>query len=371
MHKSLPAASASSEGHPAAKRVQQHARWRLPVWLSWFLGRLAYGLLTVWVISLIVFVATLVLPSDPARIILGPDAPLESVQTLQHQLGLDQPKLTQYVHWLAGFIQGNWGVSLDSQLAVTEVLWPRFANTLALLAGVVAFVLPLALVLGVALALKRDSRFDQAVLSALILFKAVPGFLLGIGLVLLFSMPGVNLFPAVAILDPELSILAQWQYLVLPVLTLGLAALPYLTRLVRSSMIEALDSDYVGAARLRGIPERRIVWLHTLPNALVPAVQGLALTLRTLVGGALLAEVIFSYPGMGVTLHAAIQMRDLPLIQAIVLLTTVSVVGINLLADLLTVLLTPKLRTAPRKVMIQRNTRGIQPWWRRRLARAS
>lgn len=371
MHKTLPTASASSEGHPAAKRVQQHTRWRLPVWLSWFLGRLAYGLLTVWVISLIVFVATLVLPSDPARIILGPDAPLESVQTLQHQLGLDQPKLTQYVHWLAGFIQGNWGVSLDSQLAVTEVLWPRFANTLALLAGVVAFVLPLALVLGVALALKRDSRFDQAVLSALILFKAVPGFLLGIGLVLLFSMPGVNLFPAVAILDPELSILAQWQYLVLPVLTLGLAALPYLTRLVRSSMIEALDSDYVGAARLRGIPERRIVWLHTLPNALVPAVQGLALTLRTLVGGALLAEVIFSYPGMGVTLHAAIQMRDLPLIQAIVLLTTVSVVGINLLADLLTVLLTPKLRTAPRKVMIQRNTRGIQPWWRRRLARAS
>jgi peptide/nickel transport system permease protein len=174
----------------------------------------------------------------------------------------------------------------------------------------------------------------------------------------------------VSILDPDKSLLRQLQFLVLPVLALSLSALPYLTRMVRASMIEALESDYVIAARLRGIPEWRIVWRHTLPNALIPAIQGVALTLRTLIGGALLAEVIFSYPGIGTSLNSAIQMRDLPMVQAIVLLITLGVVLINLLADLLTVLLTPKLRTARRVTLIQRNRRGIQPWWRRSPSKA-
>ena len=153
-------------------------------------------------------------------------------------------------------------------------------------------------------------------------------------------------------------------------LALSLSALPYLTRMVRAAMIEALESDYVIAARLRGIPEWRIVWRHTLANALVPAVQGLALTLRTLIGGALLAEVVFSYPGIGTALNSAIQMRDLPMIQAIVLVITLGVVLINLLADLATVLLTPKLRTARRAGLIRRNRRGLQPWWRRSAPKA-
>ncbi len=342
----------------------------LPAWFSWFLGRLGYGLLTVWVISLVVFWATLILPSDPARIILGPEAPLESVVILRHQLGLDQPIITQYLNWSASALRGEWGTSLDSQQQVSDILLTRFGNSTVLLLGVLVVVVPIALLLGVTLALYRDSQFDRGMLSALIFLKAVPGFLLGIALVLLFSMPGVNFLPAVAILNPDISIWSQLSSLVLPVFALSLAALPYLTRLVRSSMIEALESDYVNAARLRGVPEWRIIWLHTLPNALVPAVQGVALTLRTLVGGALLAEVIFSFPGIGVTLNAAIQMRDLPLVQGIVLMTTGAVVAINLLADLITVLLTPKLRTARHSIFIQRNRRGIQPWWRRSLAKA-
>ncbi|WP_285961242.1 ABC transporter permease [Pseudomonas tohonis] len=348
---------------------RKHRR-RAPAWLSWFFGRLGAGLLTAWVITLVVFIATQALPSDPARVILGPDAPLESILTLQRQLGLDRPILEQYLRWLGHALQGDLGRSLDSSAPVSEILGTRFGNTLALIAGVFAWVVPLALLLGVTLALRRDSRLDRWGLSALILLKATPGFLLAIGLVLLFSMPQVSLLPAVSILDPERPLLAQMEYLVLPVFALGLSALPYLARMVRASMIEALESDYVIAARLRGIPERRIVWRHTLPNALVPAIQGVALTLRVLVGGALLAEVIFSYPGIGTTLNSAIQMRDLPLIQAIVLVTTLGVVLINLLADLLTVLLTPKLRTARRVRMIQRNRRGILPWWRRQPAKA-
>jgi len=343
---------------------------RLPAWLPWFLGRLGYGLLTAWVISLVVFIATQALPSDPARVILGPEAPLDSILTLRQQLGLDRPILIQYLAWLGQVLRGDLGVSLDSAQPVADLLLIRFGNTLALLLGVLLLVVPLALAIGVGLALRRDSRLDRWGLATLIVLKATPGYLIAIGLVLLFSMPHFDLLPAVSLIDPDRPLWRQLDYLALPVLALSLSALPYLARLVRASMIETLDSDYVGAARLRGVPERRIVWRHTLPNALVPAIQGVALTLRVLIGGALLAEVVFSYPGVGTLLNSAIQMRDLPLIQGTVLVITLGVVLINLLADLLTVLLTPKLRTARRAGLIQRNRRGIQSWWRRPAAKA-
>lgn len=343
---------------------------RLPAWLPWFLGRLGYGLLTAWVISLVVFIATQALPSDPARVILGPEAPLDSILTLRQQLGLDRPILVQYFAWLAQLLRGDLGISLDSAQPVAGLLLIRFGNTLALLLGVLLLVVPLALVIGVGLALRRDSRLDRWALASLIVLKATPGYLIAIGLVLLFSMPHFDLLPAVSLIDPDRPLWRQLDYLALPVLALGLSALPYLARMVRASMIETLESDYVGAARLRGIPERRLVWRHTLPNALVPAIQGVALTLRVLIGGALLAEVVFSYPGVGTLLNSAIQMRDLPLIQGAVLVITLGVVAINLLADLLTVLLTPKLRTARRAGLIQRSRRGIQSWWRRPAAKA-
>lgn len=347
----------------------QAPRWRAPAWLGWFFWRLGYGLLTAWVITLVVFLATQALPSDPARIILGPEAPQASVDTLRQQLGLDRPVLEQYLIWLGRAASGDMGVSIDSNVPVSELLVRRFGNTLMMLLGVIAFVVPLSLLLGVTLALRRDGRFDRWCLSLLIYFKATPTFLLAIGLVLLFSTPSVNLLPAISIITPDKSLLAQLEFLVLPVLALGLSSLPYLTRMVRASMIEALESDYLVAARLRGVPENLLVWRHALPNALIPSIQGVALTMRMLFGGALLAEVIFSYPGIGTALNAAIQMRDLPMIQAIVLVTTLGVVLINLLADLITVLLTPKLRTARRSRMITRSRRGLLPWWRRARAR--
>ncbi len=343
---------------------------RLPAWLPWFVGRLGYGLLTAWVISLVVFIATQALPSDPARVILGPEAPLDSILTLRQQLGLDRPILVQYLDWLAHLLRGDLGISLDSAQPVAGLVLQRFGNTLALLAGVLLLTVPLALLIGVGLALRRDSRVDRWGLATLILLKATPGYLIAIGLVLLFSMPHFDLLPAVSLIDPDRPLWQQLHYLALPAIALGLSSLPYLARLVRSSMIDTLESDYVGAARLRGVSERRIVWCHTLPNALVPAIQGVALTLRVLIGGALLAEVVFSYPGVGTLLNSAIQMRDLPLIQGVVLVITLGVVAINLLADLLTVLLTPKLRTARRAGLIARNRRGIQSWWRRPAAKA-
>jgi peptide/nickel transport system permease protein len=196
------------------------------------------------------------------------------------------------------------------------------------------------------LALHRDSWFDRKTVSVLIALKAVPNFALGIGLVMLFSTTVFRLLPAVSLLEPGRSPWSQSAFLILPLATLALAGLPYLIRLVRSAMIEALDSEYVLAARLRGVTERRVVWTHALPNALIPAIQGMALTLSVLLGGTLIVEVVFTYPGLGSALNAAIEMRDIPVIQAIVLLVAAGVVLINLGADLLTVLLTPKLRTA-------------------------
>jgi len=319
---------------------------RLPPWLPWFCGRLLSGAAVVVVISMIVFGATQALPSDPARIILGPEAPEQTIAVLRQQLGLDTTLTQQYLRWAGELLNGNLGHSIDSNVAVDGLVAARFANSLTLALCVFVLTVPLALSAGIFLALRRDSRLDRFAVGTLVLFKAIPGFVLGIFLVMLFSTSVFHVLPAASLLDPEKPALLQVEYLILPTLTLTLAISPYLLRLVRASMIETMEAEYITAARLRGVPERQIIWRHAMPNALIPAIQGIATTFRVLIGGALLIEVVFSYPGIGNTLNAAIEMRDLPMIQAIVIVITVGVVLINLLADLFTILLTPRLRTS-------------------------
>jgi len=321
---------------------------KLPPWTSWFFGRLLSGASVVLAISFIVFAATQALPSDPARVILGPEATEATIAVLREQLGLNKPIVVQYLHWAGQMLSGDLGRSLDSNVEVGALMRDRFLNSLLLTGCVALLAFPLALTAGVLLALRRDSRSDRASIALLVLFKAIPGFAIAILLVLLFSTSVFKILPAASLLEPDKPLWGQLHYLVLPTVTLALSVAPYLLRLVRASMIEVLESDFVNAARLRGIPERRIIWRHALPNALIPAIQGVAMTLRTFFGGALIAEVVFSYPGIGNTLNAAIEMRDLPMIQAIVLVITVGIVLINLVADLSTVLLTPRLRTATR-----------------------
>ncbi|GAA5585005.1 glutathione transport system permease protein GsiC [Acinetobacter calcoaceticus] len=322
--------------------------FEFPAWLPWFLTRLVSGILVVFVISLIVFIATQALPSDPARVILGPEAPEATVQILREQLGLNDPILVQYWHWLSQLLQGNFGRSIDSNVPVLQIIQNYFGNTVALTSLVIVITVPLSVVLGVWLSLRRDSKLDRIIVSSSILFKAVPGFVIAIWLMMFFSTSVLHILPAASLLIPNESPYSQLEFLILPILTLALSLIPYLMRLVRGSMIDALESEYVTSARLRGIPERRIIWKHVLPNALVPVVQGTALTIRVLLSGALIIEVVFSYPGIGNALNAAIEMRDIPTIQAIVLLLTICVVVVNLIADLITTLLTPKIRTAKR-----------------------
>lgn len=338
----------SSKIETAISHQTMTRSFEIPAWLPWFFTRLLSGVLVVFVISLIVFIATQALPSDPARVILGPEATEATVQILREQLGLNDPILIQYWHWLSQLLQGNFGRSIDSNVPVVQIVQNYFGNTVVLTILVIVITVPLSVVLGVWLSLRRDSKLDRIIVSSSILFKAVPGFVIAIWLMMFFSTSILHILPAASLLIPEQSAFSQIEFLVLPILTLALSLIPYLMRLVRGSMIDALESDYVTSARLRGIPERRIIWKHVLPNALVPVVQGTALTIRVLLSGALIIEVVFSYPGIGNALNAAIELRDIPTIQAIVLLLTICVVAVNLIADLITTLLTPKIRTAKR-----------------------
>ncbi len=321
-------------------------RARLPGWLPWLAARLAGGLATILLISIIVFGATQILPSDPARVILGPEATEESIAVLQSQLGLDRPIAVQYANWIGRAVAGDFGDSLDSGVAVGQIVAERFANSFALMALVLAVAVPLSVLVGASLAARRDSRADRYAMTGLILFKALPGFILAIGLIIIFSTSVLPILPAVSLLEPGVSPFLQPAYLILPAATLILTVLPFLVRLVRASVIEVLESDYVTAARLRGVPERRILWRHAMPNALVPTIQGIAMTTRMLLGGALIIEVVFSYPGIGAALNAAIEMRDIPVIQAVTLLLASAVVLVNLIADVATMFVTPKMRTA-------------------------
>lgn len=338
----------SSKIETAISHQTMTRSFEIPAWLPWFFTRLLSGVLVIFVISLIVFIATQALPSDPARVILGPEAPEATVQILREQLGLNDPILIQYWHWLSQLLQGNFGRSIDSNVPVVQIVQNYFGNTVVLTILVIVITVPISVVLGVWLSLRRDSKLDRIIVSSSILFKAVPGFVIAIWLMMFFSTSILHILPAASLLIPEQSAFSQIEFLVLPILTLALSLIPYLMRLVRGSMIDALESDYVTSARLRGIPGRRIIWKHVLPNALVPVVQGTALTIRVLLSGALIIEVVFSYPGIGNALNAAIELRDIPTIQAIVLLLTICVVAVNLIADLITTLLTPKIRTAKR-----------------------
>jgi peptide/nickel transport system permease protein len=314
-------------------------------WLRWLAVRLGSGVLAVASISLLVFLAIRLLPSDPARVILGPTATAQALQELRHQLGLDQPLAQQYGQWLGKALQGDFGQSLSSQVGVLQLLGERLAASMALL---LAFALPallLALLLGSLLALRQGGVLDRICTPLLALFKALPAFVVAIGLIMLLATSVFTWLPAVSLLDPTQSILTQTRYLVLPALALLLAAAPYLVRLHRAAMIEALQSDYVDAARLRGIAGWRLVLLHALPNALLPLIQGMALTLSVFFSSVLLVEIAFNYPGIGNLLNDALRQRDVPLIQAGISLIAGFVVLINLLADGLGILVTPRLRT--------------------------
>jgi len=310
--------------------------------------RLALGVLTLWLISLVVFAAVLALPGDAATAILGREATPDRVAALRDQLHLDDSIISQYLQWVGGVVTGSFGTSAATQQPVSELLSERVGNSafLVLVASIVA--IPLAIALGVWMAMRRDRPVDHAGSTATLVLAALPEFVIGIGLVLLFSTSVFHWFPAVSLLPPGTHAWEDPKVVVLPAATLVLAVTPYISRIMRGSMIEVLESEYVTMARLKGLPERTVIWRHAVPNAIVPAIQVAALQLAWMAGGVVVVEFVFSFPGIGAALVDAVANRDMPVVQTVTMLAAGIYVAMNLLADLATILVTPKLRTAAR-----------------------
>jgi peptide/nickel transport system permease protein len=316
------------------------------------LRRAAAAVGTLLVVSMLVFAGTEVLPGDAASAVLGKTATPAQVAELRGQMGLDRPATERYLDWLTGFAHGDLGDSAvgyaaGSKLPIWDQVRPRLVASLWL-AGITALLMiPLSLVLGVVAARHAGRPVDVAISLTSLAIVSLPEFVIGSLLILLlFSWLGA--LPPVALLSSGQSPLSQLRLLVLPVLTLLGATLAASVRMTRAGMIQALRAEFADMARLNGFPERRVVWRHALRNALAPAVQVFAQNLQYLIGGVIVVEYLFAYPGLGKELVDSVAVRDVRAVQSIALLIAFAVVALNVVADLLVVLLVPRLRTGAR-----------------------
>ncbi|HEX3834534.1 MAG TPA: ABC transporter permease [Solirubrobacteraceae bacterium] len=312
------------------------------------LRRILLGLLILLLVSVVVFAATQALPGNAARAILGRNATPERLAALTRQLHLNESAVSQYFHWLGGVITGNFGTSAATEQPVSSLISARILNSafLVLVSALVA--LPLSIGLGVWMAVKRDKATDHILSLTTLSLAALPEFVIGIGLIVLFATNVSHAFPAVSIIPPGEHAWNVPNVVVLPAATLVLAVTPYISRIMRGSMVEVLESEYVTMARLKGLSNRTVIWRHAVPNAIVPAIQVSALQLAYMAGGVVLVEFVFSFPGIGSSLVDAVGNRDIPVVQALVIIIAAVYVVVNLVADLLTIVVTPRLRTAGR-----------------------
>jgi peptide/nickel transport system permease protein len=314
------------------------------VW-GFILRRLLLGIVVLILVSILVFLATQALPGDPARAILGRSATPASLAALRRQLHLDQPVFRQYWTWVTGLLHGNLGRSLAAQEPVTTLLSPRLVNSGVLVALAAVLSIPLSIAIGAWAAFRREKIFDTASSGLLLVLAALPEFVVAVVLVILLATTVFHVLPAISTVPPGSRPWNNWTALVLPTLTLVIAVAPYVARIMRASMVEVLESDYVEMARLKGLPERTVVLRHALPNALGPVFQVIALNLAYLAGGIIVVEYVFNYTGIGSAIQEAVINHDLPVIQALAMLIAAVYVALNLLADVATILVTPRLRT--------------------------
>ncbi|HRD64037.1 MAG TPA: ABC transporter permease [Nocardioides sp.] len=308
------------------------------------LTRAGWGAFSVLIVTVIVYAATIVLPGDAAQAILGQQAANpERLAILREQLGLDKSPWEGFWDWFTGILHGDFGTSLTTGLPVTELLGPKILNSacLVLVAAVVSTII--GVTLGAVTASRRDGVLDHATSIVALVASALPEFIVGV-FVVLFLAVNLHWFPAISVLPPGQHIWDEPSKLVLPVLTLTIVVVPYILRMCRGSVTEALDSDYAEVARLKGVNPRRLLYRHALPNALAPTVQVVGLSLIYLAGGIVLVETVFQFPGIGLALVDAITARDVPVIQAIVILLSTCYVVLNILADLAVLLVTPRRR---------------------------
>lgn len=309
--------------------------------------RIARALVLLLVVSALLFAAVAVLPGDPATVILGARATPSQVAALRAELHLDESPPQRYLYWLGQAVQGDFGTSVGTDRAVTDLIGDRLVATLTL--GLLAFavVIALSLPLGLWMGSRPGGRTDTSVSTASLLLLSVPEFVIA-GLLLALFAFWLPVFPPVSLIPAGNSALSQPQLLVLPVLALALPAAAWSTRLVRASVLDAHRLPHVEAARLSGMAEPRVLVRHLLPNALAPISQAFALLAGFVVGGAIVVENIFGYPGLGTLLVQAVLQRNVPVVQTLGLLMAAAVIIAFLLAELLTLAANPTIRDRPR-----------------------
>lgn len=307
------------------------------------LKRCSASLITVFVISVIIFVGVEMLPGDVAQTVLGQSATPETVEAFRKELKLDLPPLTRYSTWLKDFIHGDFGSSLANGRPVTELIGWRFANTLFLAAFTSAIAVPLAIFLGMLSAFYRNSVFDKMISSTTLSFISFPEFFVAYILIALFSVR-FNFFPSLAIIDAGMTLTEKIYTILLPSLTLTCVVTAHMMRQTRAAIINVLASAYIEMAEIKGIKRLRIIMHHAFPNSLSPVINVIALNMAYLVVGVVIVEVVFVYPGLGQLLVDSVAKRDLPVVQASGLIFSIVYIFLNLTADILSMLSNPRLR---------------------------
>ena len=311
-----------------------------------FITRRLVGVVPVIVgVSIVIFLLIQLAPGDAATVLLGPQASEAAKQELRHVLGLDQPLPVQYLAWLIRTLSGDLGKSVATQLPVSALVLPRFVNTLILTFGSLLLAILVGYAVGLFAALRARSPFDRISMSAALLAGSAPPFWLGLILVLLFAIE-LRWLPVSGMQDMAGNggTLDVLHHLVLPAVTTALGPAAIIARIVRSSLIEALGKPHVRVARAKGLSRATLIRRHVILNALPPVVTITGLQLGYLLGGALLTEVVFAWPGLGSLLYDSITARDLPVIQATTLLIALAFVLANIVVDMINAALDPRLR---------------------------
>ncbi len=305
--------------------------------------RLAFGVVTLFVISVFIALGVELLPGDLAEALLGQMATPETVAAIRRDLGLDQPLYVRYFDWVFNILQGDMGTSLANKREVADIIGQRLFNTLFLAIATALVAVPLALILGILAALYRETLFDKVITMSTLTTISFPEFFVAYIVIVVFSVQW-ELFPSMSGVKTHMAFGEQLYALALPVLTLTLVYVAHMMRMTRAAIINVLNSPFIETAQLKGMTPARVIVYHALPNALSPIINVIVLNLAGLVVGVVVVEVVFVYPGLGQLMVDSVSKRDLPVVQASAMIFAGTYVVLNLTADILAIIANPRLR---------------------------
>ena len=316
--------------------------------LTAILRRIGLSLLILFLVSVLVFLSTEVLPGDALDVFLTADDLVtmepEQIEALRRDFGLDKPAIWRFFQWLSGAVVGDFGVTFIDETPVSEVIWEPLLNSLLLGLVITIIAVPVALAIGSTTGYYRGRKPDAVVSSLAIIGYSIPDFVIGTLLIIFFAV-WIPLFPALILVFADASVWELLKVSIMPAVTVIIGHVAHLSRLLRAGFIEAMNCEFIERARLSGVPEKRIVFRHALPAAVIPSLNSVALFIAGLLNGLIVIEKVFGYPGLGLQLIEAVDKREVHVVQAITFLGAVLVIGMNLLADLSIIILDPRIRS--------------------------